>query len=531
MEQGIATGAKDRMMFLSLSLVAVFLFSAIFRGIDPHVDEAMLIANLQTMSAGDVFTAMPLYEQASPVGYTFLALVVADLPPAQNIIALRILSALAMVISAILICWVVAKRGRAEIAPTAVLLTCLAPLPLLYGVTIKHYVFEVLAMSLALVGAAVAIEARGRTCGALVFLGFLIPSLLFAMAAPLIIGAVGGGVILHIYFTADRGTRVKTALPVILSTGVTFAATAIWHLTINSDLLAYQFSAYSAVYDNRGISLSPLDLEPLKRFVAQALRAVQPFGTGVPQLIHLAFAVLIAVGLVTGFRPLGFVAMSFLLLMVGLGALSALGLSPRLLDRHLLFVLPLSSILAAQGLCALLFLALRGKRKRWLTPATLSTLLVLVSMAPSSVTAWRGVDRQQLSPLLAHLEKHASNATKVLVSFAAQPVVDALNPSESHGYLGRVDATTSETGWATPYVVTEQLDNGGRVRKPSTFYLEHITSEVAGQDRIWVLHTHLRSGIRWQILTEHVESTVGPCQEELRARETLLLLCKTATDQ
>lgn len=534
MGEGSATGAAGRLTFFAICVVIALLFSAIFRGIDPHVDEAMLIANLRAMEISDVFKAMPLYEQVSPVGHTFLASAVTAAVSPHDIVALRLLSAFALMISALLIWWVLAKRKQAGIAPVAILLTCLAPMSFLYGVTIKHYVFEILAMSSALAGAVVAIDGPARTGRALGLLGLLLPSILVAMTGPLIIAAAGGGVILHIYLAADRGTRIKTVLPTALAAGAAFGGATIWHLTVNSELLTYQFSAYSAVYDNPGITLSPLDLAPLKRFVAQALRVLQPFGNGVPQLVHVGFATLIAVGLVSGFRHLRFVAISFMLLMAGLGALSALGLSPRLLDRHLLFVLPLSSILAAQGLFTLLSLGLNfiSEKKNWRpTSATLSTVLILVAMAPASVTAWMRVERQQFSPLLAHLEQHPSDTAKVLMSFAAQPVVDALRPSGDPGYLGRVDAASSEAGWAAPYTVTERLDNGGRVRKPSATYLDHVADAVTGIDQVWILHTHLRSGMRWHILTEQVENTVGPCREKLRMRETLLLLCEAGSDR
>lgn len=534
MGKALASGATDRMAFFVICLLTALLFSAILWGIDPHVDEAMLIANLRTMSIGSVFKAMPLYEQVSPVGHTFLATTVTALVPSYDIAALRVLSALSLIISALLIWWILTKRERAEIAPVAILLTCLTPMSLLYGVTIKHYVFEVLAMSAALAGAVLAIDGPTRAGRALGLLGLLLPSILFAMTGPLIIAAVGGGVIFHIYLAADRGMRLKTVRPTVLAVGAAFAGATIWHLTVNAELLTFQFSAYSTVYDNRGITLSPLDLTPLKRFVAQVLRVLQPFGGGVPQLVHVGFAALIAVGLVTGFRRLCFVATSFMLLMAGLGALSALGLLPRLLDRHLLFALPLSSILAAQGLFAVLSWGLSFTPKKtdwWRMPATLSTVLVLAAMAPAFVTAWIRVERQQLTPLLAHLEQHPSNAAKVLMSFAAQPVVDALRPPGASEYLGRMDPASSEAGWATPYVVTEKRGNGWRVREPSAAYLDHIADAVAGMDHIWVLHTHLRSGMKWQVLTERVEDTVGPCREELRARETLLLLCETDADR
>lgn len=520
---------------LSLALIVIaMLAAAVLRGIDPHVDEAMLVANLKVMSLSDIFRSMPLYEQAAPVGYALSAVVTNSVFGDTLLVPLRLFSIAALGLSALLLTATLRAMGRICLAPAAMAVILLSPLVVLYGVTIKHYIFELCAMCLVLLAGATLVRSPDRARRHALFGAALALIAPWVTAALLIVGSVGGGVLAHILFASTSATwRRRLALGCV-SVGAALVFAGFWHVAVDRPILEMQFSAYADVYDSTPVGIWPPDLSAQKAFARLLAEVVSPLPKDAPPVLNGIFLALLMLGVVAGGRRFLWFALAFVLLVGGMAFLNTLGLLPKFRERHLLFVLPLSSVLFAEGLRTALGFAvsrLSGRSE----PAHVRKLagflslgVVLIGALPGFLNAWANVERQQISPLIAHIQSSQDRDATVFAALTVQPVLAALE-ADLDDVIGWVDPASLRNGWATPYVDTTYLENGGRVREPSELYLDLSASLMRGHERVWIIIGHLRSGMRWSEMIATAERVVGPCRETLRAKESVLLMC-TAGD-
>ena len=530
---GIGVGLANRagLSAIGLSLLAVLIFAviavfAVAQGIDPYVDEAMLAANYLVIGPADALTPLPFYQQAAPVGYSALAATIVQMT-GSVIDPLRWLGLAAALLGAWLFYRALRRLEGGELAPTALGLMLLSPLLLAYAIGVKHYVFEVLTTALSLFGAAYALS-RFDTRGFLVFAACLAATAILAIPAMLIIGAVGGGMILHIVTRAPSPAQAAALRAAVLAVIAASGFAMVWHLGVNEPIIRLQFTAFAGVYDNPGPTLFPLDLGPFKRLAQMLIGAFWPFGRPASMLLELLGFGVILTGVLMSLRYQPFLALSFLTFCILLVLLTLVGALPRLEDRQLLFMMPITSILWALGfmtlfrwvLCWLPSVAGRQVMRSGLV----ATCVVLGVGTVFAVRAVPSFERQQLTPLIQEIEQSDVAAAPVFVFISAQPGL-AVIPHNLRSLVGSVDPTSTETGWSSPHRVYRPRPGGGRDRVLTESYLEHAAREMVDHEAMWLIATHLRSGPDLAPLITLSTRLVGPCKERRRAKDSILYLC------
>ena len=235
---------RAAMIFVSVLMVITRIVS-LLQGVDPWIDEAMLVRNLP-VADGDITKAMPFYDQAGPLGYVWLASKIATYSSAYPLAALRGLSALASLGAAWCLYLAMRVLTLQRAAPLAIALGFLTFVPLTYAIEIKHYGIEVGATALlCAAGARIAVAPSLRSSASL--LAAMIAAILFSFSAPVVIACVFVGVGTMRYRAALQHSAREVAI-----VGFPFVVAAIafllLYLIYTKPVTAYQFQAYRLLY-------------------------------------------------------------------------------------------------------------------------------------------------------------------------------------------------------------------------------------------------------------------------------------------
>lgn len=468
---------------------------------DPWIDEAMLALNFPFMRWADILKPLPLFDQAAPLGYVALAKLTSDLAGLHLQIALRALSAVVSLASAILFFLTLKRIRAASEAALASLLFSLSPGVAFQSIEIKQYTIEAFCTVAVLAVALHAFLSGARTRALFLLVAVAGAALIFSI--PAVFVTAGFGLALFLHTALNRPLR----LPPLLKIAAAGVALGLIELVLYLGYLApatrLQITAYAADY------APPLVFPPLSHqdlggwsdllwlFQSIFLYVWHP-------LVRAGFVVLTGLGFLTALfspsRATRFVGVGIALTILATVAAAVLGLFRPTFDRHIIFLAPLFTLLVLWGVQTILRWIALALPARAPMGAIVTAALALVILAYAAVFSLpRTYDRQSMSPLIAETVRRHAWPQDVWVYYAAQPNVDLLTFGQPPAYLGHIPHESHQNGW---YLV---------VRNNFAPYLARFEREMAGRREVYILTGHSNPKDTAQLLGL-AEVAVGPCR-------------------
>ena len=521
---------RPRNLFDYLALLTLFVLLAsriipLFFAHDPWIDEAMLIANLPVISYADLFRPLPLFEQATPLGYLAAAKLVFSGfdDPATGVVALRMLTGLVSVLSAILIYGVARSSSTPALGFLTLIFFALPPFAAKYGLEIKHYTFEMFAMTLLLFAAQRQVMKSSKISMALLTIASVF-AILFTYAAPLIIFPVFVGLL------ATRGVNpIKRPIDsdtrnILICGGGLLAIFTVYYLTYTTRTTAIQFEGYKHIYENAYLTFSSPDIwiKILKIFTNMT------WMLGPREIWFAASTILLVMGSYFMVRTSTLLFTTFVVALLSVIGLSLLGLFPILSERHFLFLLPLIAVFLGAGIIQIGIL-LSGLLPQPVVRGLGVAAVALMLMFSSGLALFRADNVQfmeNVTPILHHLEEANANNAPVWVYYGAQPVMRVLAPPQIE-QVGLVSHASQVPGW-----IWQHRD----FPDPSTTtaYFSEFQMAIRSRPEIFIVFTHYsvenRNGGRGlDRYREIAEREIGRCKTIDLEGSAILWHCARAT--
>jgi hypothetical protein len=497
---------------------------------DPWFDEAMLIANLPLMGPSAFFHPLPLFEQAAPLGYLFLANTVTSLFPDALVLALRVLSAIASLLATGLIYVSLRRLAAGSTVSLALAFACLTPFTVIFSVEIKPYIFEYLASAVMLYLGVRLIEEYNKKNLAYFAAGGVF-SIIFSFSAPIVIGAFGVGVIAQRWLPFSSEPKTRTQLGTIFVLTLLAITFLVYYFGYTRPVTELQFTAYADGYNSHLLTLPPHTLVELKlwhRFPNILIEQVDPFyGNDLARTllpvwflsgIKVLLPIFLILGIVTMARRCILLPVSFITATVLIYGLSLAGLLPIWKEPHFAFMVPITGTILGFGL----FSGFRWL-SRWAMPrqeqlmTSASCALVIVLLGAVSLVRSATLERQQVLPLIDYIISHGDVDTPVWVYYGAQPAMRVMAPN-TLVQLGLVSHSSSRQGWLSE-------NQNHCLTKES--YFDDFRRTIHGLPHLWLIFSYLSAVERddlqryWAIAQEEV----GGCRQVLIKIGAVLWKC------
>jgi hypothetical protein len=520
---------------LLAALAAVVLYGVILQTVvDPWHDEAMLVANLLVPDLSGL-SAMPLYEQAAPAGYVWMARLILKLtggePPYH---ALRLLS-VGFVVAGIAITLASRSlRHDRNVALGFLALLLVSPLVWKYAGEIKHYSAEFFASALVLAFAWPLMQ-DSRGWNLVGFVTAVAIGSLFSFTLPVIVaGAVAAIASLHLMQWSRNGKK-GPALPLgMVATAILcVVGVAALQVMLNRSLVTYQMSAYSYVYGGaEGQRLLQLLLSRMLGLLDVFTHIVGPtwlpalrdgliqFGVPVGLAYHgirLAGVVLGAALLVLAWRRSVPVAVTVFFTLAALSVLILAGQVSMPFSRHIMFLLPLTATMSAMAVVQV---------AEMIMPRPMAGPIMVGVMTICIVSGGIGGlarDTQQITPLLNQISAIDGDAP-VWIYGGAQPAVSILEPRPSR-VLGEFEATSGTVAWQVRGGEILDPSQVGVMWKNNPEYPASLISEAAGENALWLIFSHDGFVPNRTPFVAAAERAVGPCTPQLDLGASALYRC------
>jgi hypothetical protein len=485
----------------------------------------MLMANLPLRSVSEFFHPLPLFEQAAPLGYLFVASTLTSLFPDSGVIALRILSVSTSLLAASLIYASLRRLAATEwTISLALVFTCLTDFAVIYSVEIKQYIFDYAFTTVMLYLSVRLLREHNRKNLAYFVVGGLF-SILFSFSAPIIICAFGAGVIAQQWVTISTDPRGRGKLETILALTILAIAFLIYYLGYTRPMTKILFAAYANIYDVKLLTFPPLTLAEFKLWLRFPTFLIQQVELGIKSYLGMealeaiGIAVVFTIGFATMVSRFILLPVSFVVATVLIYALSLAGLLPIAEQRHFGFMVPITGIILSFG-------CLRCLRwlSRWATPRQPQRLLsgsyafVIVIVGALSLIHADRLARQQISPLIDYIISHGDAKTPVWVYYGAQPAMRVLAP-KTLVQIGLVSHSSDAQGWI--WKVRNYPDYGARAS-----YFEEFRRTVNNLPQLWLIFSHYsleRDGLKRYF--EIAQEEIGGCRQVLVEKGAVLWKC------
>lgn len=515
---------------------------------DPWTDEAMLATNI--LSLGHEITGpMPYYNQAAPIGYTFIARLANMADALSNqIFILRFISIVSILIGLIAVITALYRRRGSQYAVAFVFLALSSPLIWRYSSEIKHYGLEFMAGSLIMVSGWRLASQDNAGAHALFVSSALLGSLA-AFTAPIIIcAALSAAFIMRATRMLNAKQRSEAAdapHPLsarLIGTGALSAASilAIYFL-INKPLLIYNSSAYAYIYDRGKFDFTESSLYNVKLGIRYFSIVLEPFGfsnvervfarilpfKSVPYALSaIAGAALLALLIVSAFRSGRYFALTFLSATAISVLLNAAGLLAFDQARHFLFLAPVTLTLAAIALVGLWRAGWRrlaaGPRRTVAGLATAALVAAIMSGAYRQATSLN----QEVSPLLSFAAER-DVAVPIWVYCGAQPAANLLARPGTR-FVGTLDRASSPVAWEIRGGCMSKTLPNEPVFKANPAYVTDLAAVAARQTAIWLLFAHDFYDPERQSYLSVVEASLGRCETARQSVGAILYYCSVA---
>jgi hypothetical protein len=457
---------------------------ALSQEVDPWIDEAMLLLNLP-VSNDRLASPMPLYHQAAPLGYVWLASRLAEAFPDHVAFALRTLSALASIAAAAFL-YDALKSCRAKAAaPLALALGFLTAVPTLYSIEIKHYELEVAVTSLlCAAGARMAANVLPRT--QIFALLAMVLAILFSFTAPVAIASIFAGIV-AVRYRAILARPVGETLAIVLPFAVAGIGFVACHLLYTRPVTADQFDAYRMLYESGLVRFHVRSLEDVKVWLRFPFLLFSPYIPGgvIPTALVIA---LFCVTFPFALRGNRFFAISLVIAGATVYLLNILGLLPFREVRHFLFLVPLVVVVLAEGLWQTLRF-IECRRAMRVPLAAMFTSVTASLIAAGGLYFALHQERSEVSPLIATYRQQG-RGEPLWVFPMAQPAVQLLAPDIRQ--VGLLPHHTSKQDWTRAVWSQEAQQRGDYEYEPR--YAEVFARDISGLDRVWLLFSNSGAG-------------------------------------
>lgn len=491
---------------LTLFVVVTSRIIPLFFYYDPWIDEAMLIANLPAISYTEMLRPLPLFEQAAPLGYLTAAKLVFSIfdDAATGIVALRAMTGLASVVSAVLLYAIARSISTPAHGFLTLVVFALPPFAAKYGLEIKHYTFEMLAMTLMLFAAQRQVMFSCKMHMALLT-GASVFAILFTYTAPLIIFPVFVGLLAASGVNPLKRPITSETRNILLCGGALLAMFAFYYLSYTTRTTAIQFEGYKHVYESGYLNFSNLRIWiRIPEFFSN-----MTWMLGSPVIWFAVSTTFLIVGCYFMIRVSTLIFATFTMALLSIITLSLLRLFPILYVRHFIFFLPLIAMIFSAGVIQIsiwLSILFRPSLSSALGGAAATLIL-------SSGLALLRADNVQflenVTPIIHHLAEENTNNAPVWVYYGAQPVMRVLAPPEIE-QIGLVSHASQVPGW---------IWQNRNLPDPSTTeaYFSEYQMTIRPHPEIFVVFTHYwvenSNGDRGlDRFKEIAELEVGPCE-------------------
>lgn len=450
---------------------------------EPWLDEAMLLLNFMTIDWAAVLHPLPLFEQSAPLGYVMLGKAASLLGVSAATIAMRCLSAVAS-ISTALIFFQLARRVMP--AGWAAVATCMMAMNYsltFYGIEIKQFGVEALC-TIAIMSCATRAARRDADVASLaMFAAVGTVALAFSFTVVLAIAGFGGALFIERAAVpkADRRALIR----VVVVGGVLAGVWALAYLGYARDAVSMHISGYPERYARGLLQFPPLDETARSRWV-DLLRFLENryfYPTRGP-LSLLALVGLVGIGwtalLVRCGREGRLLATGSALFFVTMIAGAVAGVFTPYTERHFVFATPVVALLLASGIMTVVVWAARLLPPRLRPNAVAAMMLLLVlAFARPGVAQVNRTEREPLTPALQQAKKQGGWPGDTWVFYTAQPAVDLAEFPGRPDYLGRVPHESVPTSWFM------------NARRSQANEVGRFEREFSQRRRIFLLYSHL----------------------------------------
>ncbi|WP_125962261.1 hypothetical protein [Sphingomonas sp. ABOLF] len=468
-----------------VSFIASRLIALVFNR-DPWLDEAMLLANMPLSDVAALFRPLPLYEQASPLGYTWLLSLLVNAMPGEPVLAGRLLSACASLCAGAALYLTVRRAFPAYLIPMILALALLTPYAVRFGTEIKHYEFELLSTTLMAFGAYRTSE-KASISNLAIFAGACLFGILFSFTAPISIAACGAGILFSVGGRTLLSGRPKRLLVAAGAAGlIVVTAFVAYYLMFTKPVSATQFAAYAYQYEPNLLDLPPRSASEAVEWLDFPMFLFQLFGLHQEEVAsRFNPAIRIPLGgiifLLTAFGVARlWVTARFFSAACGAAVvivylMGALRLLPFIYARHFISLIPILAVPLAVGVSEAL---------RWLTrdrirvPAMSSAVALAVAMT-GLIAVFFLPELDASTPVARYAQQSAG--APIWISPQLQPTLRNIAPSMK--YLGEVDPRSTSEGWRSRF--RRQLSPGRTVVRPD--YVASFAEAVRKYPTLWIL--------------------------------------------
>jgi hypothetical protein len=475
-----------------LALAVIGRILAVAAGVDPWLDEAMLLRNLP---ARDLLAPLPLYHQAAPLGYLALANLAAG--TGNAIVGLRVLSVVFSLAGLIALAEALRWLNLHRAAALALALVGMSRLGMFYSVEIKQYGVE--AAFTAILCAAGAHGVRHSSLRAsLILCAALVAAVLGSFTAPVAAMAI------FLAMLAEK-RNLSGLLAWAWPFAVGAVAFAVQYVLYAKPVTAFQFAAYRDLYE---FGFGPLGW---LRIPALLLSAFTPVGVN-PLHFPVISAVFWVVVLALAWRVNRFFPVALASALLVSGVLNIVHVLPALEPRHFIFLLPLSgTVLALAAVAACDLLGLPRQNVLLAAAAILAALTGLYFARHSA--------KEQVSPLLAAYGREGKGE-RLWVFPMAQPVVEILGRRD---FLGRVPERSAPRDWLFP--VYRHARRGADVEyRLLPGYPAATAASLAEFPAVWMLFGIPLDNAAPRVIAAMQEKEYR-CQERAADQSTVLYRC------
>ena len=502
---------------LLLAVALAFVVSrlvALWLNRDPWLDEAMLLANMPLHNPAALFRPLPLFEQASPLGYNAALSLLVGALSSEPVLAGRILSALASLTAGACLFFTVRRSFSPQVVALILVLAFLTPYAVRFGTEVKHYEFELLATTiLMLSGHRFSASPNVRTL--IAFAAACLLAILFSFTAPISIAACALGILPQAGFSLVRG-QSKTFLRAMVAAGfVVVAAFGVYYFGYTKLVTVYQFSAYAYEYQPHLLDLPPKNANQLEEWLAFPAYLVQLFGLHqqtigrmLPMPIRIAgglvIFVLAAFGCLRLWKTHRFFAGAAVGAVVIVYAMAAARVIPFIYARHFLGLVPILAVALAVGVAGCVRFAFNEVNSSRVTAA------IAVVVALAGMAAAFQLEESDIEAPIARYDREG-RGDPLWVSPRLQPGVRVVHPETRH--LGQLDLRSGATSWMERAGV-------GKGNDPSR-YLASYDQALRQTPRLWLLTEQSRLH-----LPERAAKNGKKCSLRGRYVESRLYLCE-----
>jgi hypothetical protein len=497
--------ARSAARALPSSFVAVCLGAAVLLGLALRLvqyaanrslwfDEAMLALNILHRSAASL-TATLDFNQVAPIGFLETEKLATHAFGASEL-ALRLFPLLMGLASVPLFACVALRVLAPAAAAFATFLFACAPGAIYYSSEVKQYSGDVavgvtlLALAFVLLDPA---TSRRRRVAAAVVGAVAIP---FSTASAFVVGGVAVALVARLFLHRDRVGQAAVAavgLWLVSAIGlVVFTATRASRL---EEAIGTGSNLYLNATGGTGGHLT------WARQVASGIWRTAGYPDSAPErYLHWPLVGLVLVGLLSLLRRKPVVASMLVLPLAVMAVASALHRYP-VFDRTVLFLVPATLLLVAEGACAVVAMA-RRPAAQYTTAVVLAMLIATAPLAHAAGNAVDPIKHEEVKSALISMRAHWQPGDALFVDESTRFVVRyylecrCLRAAEQHGsgLAWRFGASPGRDGHAPePLLSVPPRFVVGALAVPSFDALARQLGPLQGRRRVWILYSHLSS--------------------------------------